>query len=57
MIFKLKYASNALIIIGLLYLFIFGLDSNSNHAILHTLLSTTLMIIGLVSKLFYLYKK
>ncbi len=42
----LKSTGNILFVFGLIYFFVFGLESESQKAILHTIIGTASMFIG-----------
>lgn len=52
----LKLTGNILIVFGLIYFFVFGLESKSPNVIMHGLIGGALMIIGLVLTIFNFIK-
>lgn len=53
----IKVIGSVLIVIGLLYFFVFGLESTSSYVIMHSLIGTALMLIGTFLTAFDLLKK
>jgi hypothetical protein len=53
----IKLTGNILLWAGLIYFFVFGLESDSQKAILHTIIGTALMFVGACLLIYDYFKK
>ena len=56
MILKHKFIARFISIIALLYLFVFGLDSESKYVLWHSIISYILLLVAMFLELYSCYK-